>query len=956
MCKTENNNNNNNKPLDSNSIKTLNTIKMKKMKKSLLTLLTAILIGSSFTSCVENTIPDEVVAIYDGQASLLAAQAALLEAEANAANAAAAVSSAQAAFEQARTAAQVIANSYNQANNEILLAAAQASLAAQIAQDAADLADQQAALAQRIADDAADAALAAEQLAALIAQNNVDNATAIATLEALIAQNAIDAANAQEALANTIAQNVLALATAQENLDNMTALNAVNLAQLEAALEAVLAQAVIDAEMAILNLEAAQAAHAIAMAALANDLALINDDLLDTYFAYYTTYAAMLNASQIAEIGAQMNVLTQIQANALDVESDEQAIAGFNNDLAIATGAKADLEERKTILEASIAAGTQIGDNTAKAASLQADIDAIDAQLIDLNIQILELTQGETAQGAAIAAMIADLGLAGLEQEFLTLKTALALKVANLATEVTLNETNVENIEAWTEAITNYDATTAALTAAIADVDTEIAFATSQSAAAVIVAADAAAATAAADAAAIAAANAVAAAVADLAALETDVTTAQADVNAAAQTWEDAKAALAASTTQAAVDAAVIVVASAQAAYDVARANFDDQSSAVTWGPGADGELGIQDPNSIVAVNTYKVVTSITASGVVPNVVYTATFSEATNLNITGGGAQMLDKDDIDENTVNGDYYEFGSDDVATDDLAEFQAATIALDQAKALLVLANAANVDLSVAVTTAQAAYEAAVNLYENAEAIVATQEGVIATAVSAAADAAAAATAAGVALAAADLDALSKANHIDNAGDDKTDALAALAAHIAKTVEDYASDIQNANVNILQRDILIADMVIAIAADEAAIVIVLAKLDNGKPADLIAAEATLEALTIEIDALEANGVILLATKTNKDAIITLIAAPSDVIQGAIDGIDADIAEQEALMATAAANILAFPGLTQTQRNAINSQELANLITVLSYIQSDIELYSSLSTKYKNLIDSLL
>ncbi len=955
MCKTENNNNNNNKPLDSNSIKTLNTIKMKKMKKSLLTLLTAILIGSSFTSCVENTIPDEVVAIYDGQASLLAAQAALLEAEANAANAAAAVSSAQAAFEQARTAAQVIANSYNQANNEILLAAAQANLAAQIASDAADLADQQAALAQRIADDAADAALAAEQLAALIAQNNVDNDTAIATLEALIAQNAIDAANAQEALANTIAQNALALATAQENLDNMTALNAINLADLEAALEAVLAQAVIDAEMAILNLEAAQAAHAIAMAALANDLALINDDLLDTYFAYYTTYATMLNAAQTAEIGAQMNILTQIGANALDVESDEQAIAGFNNDLAIATGAKADLEERKTILEASIAAGTQIGDNTAKAASLQADIDAIDAQLIDLNVQILELTQGETAQGAAIAAMIADLGLAGLEQEFLTLKTALAVKVANLAAEVALNETNVEDIEAWTEAITNYDATTTALTAAIDDVDTEIAFATSQSAAAVIAATAAAAATATADAAATAAANAVTAAVADLAALETDVTTAQADVNAAAQTWEDAKAALAASTTQAAVDAAVIVVASAQAAYDVARANFDDQSSAVTWGPGPDGEAGIQDPNSIVAVETYKVITSISVTGVAPNEVYTATYSEPTTLNITAGG-NLMDPTAVDNTTSNGDWYEFGLDDVATNDLAEFQAATGALDQAKADLVIANDANVDLSAAVTTAQAAYEAAVNLYENAEAIVATQQGVIATAAAAANTANTAAAAAAVAQAAADLDALSKANHILNANDDKDDATAALAAHKAKTVEDYASDIQNANVNILQRDIIIAEMVIAIAADEAAIVIVLAKLDNGKPADLIAAEATLEALTIEIDALEANGVILLATKVNKNAIITLIAAPSDVIQGAIDGIEADIAEQEALMATAAANILAFPGLTQIQRNAINSQELANLIAVLSYIQSDIELYSSLSTKYKSLIDSLL
>jgi hypothetical protein len=60
----------------------LNNPKMKKMKKLLLNLAVAVVIGGSFTSCIENEVPDEIKSIYAGQADLLAAQAALLESEA----------------------------------------------------------------------------------------------------------------------------------------------------------------------------------------------------------------------------------------------------------------------------------------------------------------------------------------------------------------------------------------------------------------------------------------------------------------------------------------------------------------------------------------------------------------------------------------------------------------------------------------------------------------------------------------------------------------------------------------------------------------------------------------------------------------------------------------------------------------------------------------------------------
>jgi hypothetical protein len=974
MCKTENNNN---KPLDSNSIKTLNTIKMKKMKKSLLTLLTAILIGSSFTSCVENTIPDEVVAIYDGQASLLAAQAALLAAQANEADAAAALSAAMSAAEQARTAAQTIANAYEQANNTILLAAAQAALESQIAQDAANLADQEAALIARtaeharvaalaqaqldvmVATNATTAALAAEELAALIAQNDVDNSTAIANLEALIAQNAIDASNAeaalaatiaqnaidaataQEALANTIAQNALALEAAQAELANMASLNAVELATQEALLEALLAQAVIDAENAILALALAQAENAEAIAVLANKIADLDDDQLEEYFKNWGIYAALLNLEQVKEIDTQLDIIEKIAANALLVQTDAQAIAGFNNDLSIAQSAKADLEAGKAILEASIAAGTSIGDNTAKAALLQAEIDAINADLVDLGIEIAELEDVEEAQDAVVDAMNDELGLGDLEDDFQELKNDLANVLADKANEVAMNVVDSTNIANWTKIITDYDATTATLEGTVATTEAAL-----EAAEAALEAAEDA----------LEAAQEAAGDAQDDADDENEAlddlnfakATAQVDVNAAAQAWQDAKEALEASTTQDDVDDAIIALASAQDAYDLARANFDDQSSDFTWGPGPDGEAGIQNPNSDDAVATYRAVTSVTETGTAPNEVYTATYSEATNLNITAGG-NLMDPDDVDENTANGDWYEFGLDDLATNDLIEFQNATEALDDAKDDLEAANLANVDLEEAADDAEQEYIEAVTFYEGTEALVLAQEGVVE-----AAEAAAEAADDAVETAIEVQDDAVEAE--DEANDEAIEAQAELGLHEGTTVADYESDIEDAEVAILQRDIMIAAIDITIPAIQAEIDIVLEKLNAGIPADLLTAMASLEALNIQLNDLNATKTIMENSRDSKAAIVLLIGAPSDAIQTEIDGMDAAIAEQDVLIATAEANIIAFPGLTEVERDAIAAQELANLVTALANIQSDIELYTALSAKYKDLVDSLL
>lgn len=119
------------------------------MRKLLLILLATALTGS-FTSCVENQIPDEVVQIYDNQADLLAAQAALLQSQSaiNAAEAIRVAAQASLANAQAEYQLALAANQNAQAAATLAAAEQAAALAAfnlQKAQDqwAADMAAMQ---------------------------------------------------------------------------------------------------------------------------------------------------------------------------------------------------------------------------------------------------------------------------------------------------------------------------------------------------------------------------------------------------------------------------------------------------------------------------------------------------------------------------------------------------------------------------------------------------------------------------------------------------------------------------------------------------------------------------------------------------------------------------------------------------------------------------------------------
>lgn len=105
---------------------------MKTIKKLVLGLLVTSATVGSFTSCVENEIPEEIQNIYDGQASLLKARALLNEAEANFRNA-------QAAHENALAKAQEITNSFAEAKNALELEKLEAQAALAVEQARLDL-------------------------------------------------------------------------------------------------------------------------------------------------------------------------------------------------------------------------------------------------------------------------------------------------------------------------------------------------------------------------------------------------------------------------------------------------------------------------------------------------------------------------------------------------------------------------------------------------------------------------------------------------------------------------------------------------------------------------------------------------------------------------------------------------------------------------------------------------
>ena len=310
-----------------------------------------------------------------------------------------------------------------------------------------------------------------------------------------------------------------------------------------------------------------------------------------------------------------------------------------------------------------------------------------------------------------------------------------------------------------------------------------------------------------------------------------------------------------------------------------------------------------------------------------------------------------MDPEAVDATTATGDYFEYGSDDESTNDLAEFQAATTELDNKKADLDIANVNNVtDHDAAVADAQEEYEAKVFIFENAETLLANQLAVV--------------DAANTATAAADDARLDAIDDEDTADDAVTDAITAvtdagtdLAIHLGTTVLGYESNIEDLEVIIAQLNIDIVDENTAVETTEAIKDALRAQLDAGKPADLIAAELALDAATILRDAALATRTILTNSNTNKEATILLFdLTERDDILGFIAALDVNIATADTAIAAAQANIDGFADLTIAQRIELSQQALVALEAGLVIIQGDVALFAQLKAKYEALVNSLL
>jgi chromosome segregation ATPase len=908
------------------------------MKKSLRILLAALLIGSTFTSCIESTIPDEAVVIYDAQANLLAAEAALLAAEASQAAADAALATAMTAYQASLTEAQSIANALAQASNAILLAQAEAALQATIAQTTANIATQEA------------------ELAALIAANDIANDVAIAELEAQLSANAVILAENQAAL------QVLAATTATQ------------VAQLEAQLDATLAAAITDAANATNALVLAQAQFDAQVRQLQDQMAAMDDAEFNRYVNLYEIAYGMLNTAQTNEINKRVEIIAKVRDMAIIEENATMFIAGLNADLTAANAEKADLEVAKTELEASIAAGTNVGDNEATRAALQEEIDA---NLVAIsNLMILQ--EAQMADKAVV-----DAALAELQDEIDDLAT---LNVARFTAVQDLNalnadlENNLHDIDDNNDAIAaletinaDFDAARAALVTAIADAEADVV--TAQAALVAAQTAEDAAETADGDAAdALVVANAaVIAAITEFNRLSVDVQSSEVQTSDAAVLLENLlsqEEALTVAVTDAndAVDAALIE-------YNTAKALFDaDPSGTATDDPGADGVFGEG------ALNEARYVTFGPDGALTGTIQYAisdfppaapgSTFGGATGAtanNIVASGTPFADL--VNEYVVDAiNYYDVAADDTNIlalfTNLVRFENATLALGMARDAQISANQAIATFGPALIAAQENYDTLSEAFATVLADIDAQKIVLADAETAAAAAAAFAAAANVAYVATqdattDADAALTAaqNAVTNAEND-LDAFDLPSNSIAANIQ----SIEQLEADIAQLVIDNAALALEITAQEALVAEILAKLDAGKTPEMVAAEEAVIEAGMTLMETQASIIALQSTNTSlaniRNVLVMAINGEIDSVQMEIDMVDAQImtADDNIAMIEAAIVTASSPSLTDIERDEINILRLAKLEADLVEIQQDITFYTALTTKYKDIVDSLL
>jgi hypothetical protein len=896
MRKTENNPN---KLLNQSSIKSLNTIKMKKMKKSLLTLLTAILIGSSFTSCIENTVPDEVTAIYAGQANVLAAEAALLNAQANLAASQVARTAAEAAFLQA----------------------------------------------QARAEDA--------RAASLVAQATIDQAMADAQIAAMAAQTAIDQAESAAAIAAAEA----AAAQAKAESDALIASMMAEMENSNAQAAAQLALAEIAQQQAAFNLEQAQDRFVAEMAEMAREIAAAQvaastaaevaaAAAIQTAFTNYITDKVELDRLTSTEAGDQLSILQFMRTMAEDVLSDD---ARFNQLVANVTIEEADLVVLQGMLadyQALLAPGTTIGDRLALRDSYLATIATNDNLIHDLNTEITMLSEADAAAEVALDATGYDeveLSLSVLRSQYLTARNGAENARSSSAAATAEAVVFTADIARLQDIVDNYDTKLA---------DFEAAVTTAETAESAAESAEEAAAKAETGAEGVVddANDALGDAQDALVALQAAETAALATLNTAVDDYVEAlEGEQETAAAEARVTAAQNAYTAAEATYNAAKAAFDADptGSVITPGePGADDILGDFTDESEI---TFREITDINING------------EAT-LDAAEFDALPEDEvattnpwDDFVAGDI-GKFYNVEADDtdsstetkalrlqVAASDLNVARLAVITEEEALQVIVDFND-NIGLPAKLE----AYNAATAFYETAQAQVVTAEGVVTTAEAAI-------------TAATEAEAVAEEAHDDaitaltSAQDDTTDAEGELSIFENSTEIDYQNELEVALVEQdVNADLIATQDALFIELDALAKELA-ATIDAGPAytAEQIAAKDALDAANAASTAKSAEKDMLLNENTSMQIYIDLIDISAEAnIVTMIANKEAEILASEISIVAAQALVASFSSITEDPNLLI----LENLEAQLATTQLQIETQQLVVAQMKAILDSLL
>lgn len=360
----------------------------------------AVALTGSFTSCVDNEIPDEVTAIYEGQGDLLAAQAALLEAQSAEASARAANLEAQAAFQQALADAEVARTEMQRIQNELMLASNEIELERLQAQ----LEVQRAQYAQQIAS----AELQAEKDRIAAEQAQLQWEQTQATLQAAIAAAAeaqvqaaynsyLSAISTYNGLVDQEINQRLAVLNQMDVINDGMITDAATLAGLEAAVEAEQTM-IADLEAQVSDLEGLLVTGTVAD----------YNAQLAAYKERIAEIAATLNEWEIAvELADQELVAAQAEVTATgadDVMADYNALQAMHNNVLFGGGTYAGLEaDRNAVTTAENLVEAQ----EVKIAELQEIVDNYDTKLADFEAAVAAAEAAEAAADADVAAAIA---------------------------------------------------------------------------------------------------------------------------------------------------------------------------------------------------------------------------------------------------------------------------------------------------------------------------------------------------------------------------------------------------------------------------------------------------------------------------------------------------------------------------------------------------------------------